>query len=240
MKNGRLIILATLIAALLAFGWFFMRDKEHKPPPPASDYRLGASWTIRPETPPAPVWEGGWAYDILLFNADRRRDSQAYAEALRQLGPVYAPVLRPGQAGPDAASALDAYLQTDNRGRAFIIALNFPLTQEMVSAIGADPMIRARFGGLLLVDRLKTAFGPDLYPASVCSDRFGSGEVCEAPIQIRRNDSKWTIVTGDGQTNPVTDGFSEWLEQYAPKMAEPLGQLEEIGISEIRRPGQID
>lgn len=240
MKKGRLIILGLLLAALPVVGWLALRDRQEALPMPAADYTLAASWSVRPDTPPAAVWEGGWAYDILLFDADGRRDTQAYAEALGELGPVYAPVLRPKQAGPDAAAALDAYLKADNRGRAFLIALNFPLTAEMVNVIAADPMIRARFGGLLLTDRLKTAFGPDLYPPSICSDRFGAGESCEAAVEIRRVESTWRITAGDGQTNPVTSGFTDWLEQYAPKMAEPLGQLEEIGISEIRRPGQID
>ncbi len=205
------------------------------------DYSLAESWHARPDPAPPPVWEGGWATDvILLLSPDARRAPEAYAEALSTFGPVYAPKLRGAEFSEDAAAVLRGYLDEDNNGRALVIASDRPLPAAATAVINSDSMVRARFAGVLLLDGQETAFAAGVSPGSICSDRFGAGEVCAAPVDVRRTDGVW-VVAGDGPPGgAVIEGFEEWLDESAPKLAEPLGELEEIEIIDIRRPGQTD
>ncbi|PKP81872.1 MAG: hypothetical protein CVT79_08965 [Alphaproteobacteria bacterium HGW-Alphaproteobacteria-18] len=204
------------------------------------DYALTESWDTKPAEQPAAVWEDGWAIDVIQLTAGTRRAPEDFATALGVIGPVYAPKLRAPNFAEDAASALQEYLETSNNGRAFVIASNQPLPASAVPVINADAMVRARFGGVLLLEGQETAFAPGVNPASVCSDRFGAGEICAAPVEIKRIDGAW-VIHGEGPAGgAVVDGFSEWLDGSAPKLAEPLGDLEEVEIIDIRRPGQTD
>lgn len=241
MTRPQTLSLMLAFAIIVAAGTYLLSDETRSAAPaPAADYTDPESWSARPAEPPPAVWESGWAVDIILLDQGGKRATSAYVEALGELGPVYAPILRRQEAGLDSASALEAYLKTDSRGRAFLIALNFPLSQPAANVIASDPMIRARFGGLLLLDGTRTAFSPGLQAASVCSDRFGATEICATDFSLRRADGHWVADRKDPGPDLVIDGFTDWLEQYAPKMAEPLGEMEEVGISEIRRPGQTD
>lgn len=204
------------------------------------DYTLSESWDAKPAEQPAAVWEDGWAIDVIQLTAGTRRAPEDFAAALGVIGPVYAPKLRAPNFAEDAASVLQEYLETSNNGRAFVIASNQPLPASAVPVINADAMVRARFGGVLLLEGQETAFAPDVNPASVCSDRFGAGEVCAAPVKIKRADGVWMIDEEGPAGEAVLDGFAQWLDGSAPKLAEPLGDLEEVEIIDIRRPGQTD
>lgn len=235
------------IGALVVFGSAIAIWQMRSAPDPEPvaldpyDYSIAESWHARPETPPPAVWEVGWATDVvLLLSPDARRAPDAYGEALAAFGPVYAPKLRGPEFSEDVAAVLQRYLDDDNNGRALVIASDRPLPASAVPVINSDPMVRARFAGVLLLDGQETAFASGVSPGSVCSDRFGAGEVCAAPVEIRRTDGVW-VVGGEGPPGgAVIDGFEEWLEGSAPKLAEPLGDLEEIEIIDIRRPGQTD
>lgn len=242
MKKSILIgLCACLFLAAGIFLWIKISKPEPEPVPlDPYDYTLTESWDARPAEQPPAVWEEGWAIDVIQLTADTRRDPEDFAAALGAIGPVYAPKLRAPNFAEDAASALEAYLEASNNGRAFVIASNQPLPATAVPVINTDAMVRARFGGVLLLEGQETAFAPGVNPASVCSDRFGVGEVCAAPVEIKRNDGVW-IIDGDGPAGgAVIDGFAEWLDGSAPKLAEPLGDLEEVEIIDIRRPGQTD
>lgn len=240
----KLVLIGVGAAVLVAGGiaaWMLTSTPEPEPVPlDPYDYTLTESWDARPAEQPPAVWEEGWAIDVIQLTADTRRDPEDFAAALGVIGPVYAPKLRAPNFAEDAASALQQYLDASNNGRAFVIASNQPLPASAVPVINADAMVRARFGGVLLLEGQETAFAPGVNPASVCSDRFGAGEVCAAPVEIKRNDGVW-MIDGEGPAGgAVIDGFAEWLDGSAPKLAEPLGDLEEVEIIDIRRPGQTD
>lgn len=231
---------AVLIAGGVAF-WMMNSQPEPEPEPvDPYDYAVLESWDVRPVEQPSAVWEDGWAVDVVQLTADTRREPEELAAALGQIGPVYAPKIRASHFADDTASALQQYLDADNNGRAFVIASNQPLPASAVPVINSDGMVRARFGGVLLLEGQETAFAPGVNPAGVCSDRFGAGEVCAAPVEIGRSDGEWVIKTEEGEPvgGAVINGFEEWLHGSAPKLAEPLGELEEIEIIDIRRPGQ--
>lgn len=230
-----------LVAAGGAAAWMLLSQPEPEPVRlEPYDYTQALSWDTRPAEQPAAVWEDGWAIDVVQLTADARRTPEDYAQALDTIGPVYAPKLRAADFAEDVSRALEQYIGAHNNGRAFVIASNLPLPASAVPVINADPMVRARFGGMLMLDEQETAFADGVNPASVCSDRFGAGEVCAAPVDIRRTDGEW-VVDGEGPAGgPVVDGFAEWLDNSAPKLAEPLGDLEEVEIIDIRRPGQTD
>lgn len=232
---------ALLLAAGGVAAWMLLQAPEPEPVHlDPYDYSQAESWDVKPAEQPPAVWETGWAIDVVQLTADTRRDPEDIAAALDVIGPVYAPKLRAPNFADDAAAALQEYLEVNNNGRAFVIASNQPLPASTVPVINADPMVRARFGGVLLLDGQETAFAPGVNPASVCSDRFGAGEVCAAPVEIKRTDSEW-VIAGEGPVGgAVIDGFADWLDASAPKLAEPLGDLEEIEIIDIRRPGQTD
>ena len=241
---NKLVWIGLGAGALVAGGialWMFTSQPAPQPVPVNPyDYTLTESWDARPAEQPPAVWEEGWAIDVIQLTVDTRRDPEEFAAALGAIGPVYAPKLRAPNFAEDAAGALQQYLEASNNGRAFVIASNQPLPASAVPVINTDGMVRARFGGVLLLEGLQTAFAPGVNPASVCSDRFGAGEVCAAPVEIKRTDGEW-IIDGDGPVGgAVVDGFADWLGDSAPKLAEPLGDLEEVEIIDIRRPGQTD
>ncbi|MFN4024724.1 MAG: hypothetical protein ACK4MQ_07820 [Hyphomonas sp.] len=235
------------VVALLAVGGAFAFWYMNPAPPPEPvaldpyDYTLEDSWHVRPDPAPPPVWEAGWATDVvLMLSPGARRAPDAHGEALSAIGPVYAPKLRGPEFDVDAAEALQRYLDADNNGRALVIASDRPLPASIVPVINSDPMVRARFAGVLLLEGQEAAFATGVSPGSVCSDRFGAGEICAAPLEIRRSDGVWIIAGDEPHGGAVIDGFEEWLDSSAPKLAEPLGELEEIEIIDIRRPGQTD
>jgi hypothetical protein len=235
---GAAVVVAGGIAA-----WKLYPTPEPEPVHlPPYNYSLAESWDVKPTEEPAAVWEDGWAIDVVQLTTDTKRKPEEVAAALSAIGPVYAPKLRKQHFGDDAAEALQQYLEENNHGRAFVIASNLPLPPSTVPLINADPMVRARFGGVLLLDGQVAPFAPGVNPASICSDRFGAGEVCAAAVELGKQDGEWVIKTQEGEPmgGPVIDGFAEWLHGSAPKLAEPLGDLEEIEIIDIRRPGQTD
>lgn len=238
-------VLIGLGAGVLVAGgiaaWMLSSPPEPEPVPlDPYDYSLNESWDAKPAEQPPAVWLDGWAIDVIQLTADTRRKPEEFAAALSVIGPVYAPKLRAPNFAEDAANALQEYIETSNNGRAFVIASNQPLPASAVPVINADAMLRARFGGVLLLEGQETAFAPGVNPASVCSDRFGAGEVCAAPVAIKRYDGEWMIDEEGPAGEAVLDGFADWLDGSAPKLAEPLGDLEEVEIIDIRRPGQTD
>ncbi|MFN7054116.1 hypothetical protein [Hyphomonas sp.] len=236
---GAAIGLLAIAAAITL--WHINSHEEEEPENlPPYDYADTASWHVKPAAPPPPVWQDGWATDVLLLASQTRRQPEDYAEALAAAGPVYAPRLRRADFADDAAAALTHYVERANQGRAFIIATSEPLPASLVPVINSDPMLRARFGGVLLLNGQTEAFGAGVHAGAVCSDRFKPSEACAETIDIRRESGSWVIAGEDPLEGPVLGGFKDWLEDSAPKLAPPLGDFEDIEVVEIRRPGQTD
>lgn len=234
---------------------------------PAFDYRTHDSWATFPAESPAPVWKDGWAVDVLLIAPDsglaprspaqlasqaKRASIQAasLAQSLTAVGPVYAPLFRKGSETADLSAAFGQYIDTHNRGRAFIIATDHPLPADTLAGLKADDALRARFGGFLRLARntgspdpfaaVETAGG---FPATLgdyCPDRYHKLSECQPVVQIGRQDGMMIVtqdmpIGGDNLT-----GLTAWLEANLAKTAEPLGSLEEVQIIDIRRPGDTD
>jgi hypothetical protein len=241
--NRKLIfaLVVLLVAAGSAGVIWVVREKPVVAGPalPSFDYAAAESWAVRPQTPPAAVWESGWAFDVLILasgaaletgDADRARRSRNKAEeearelasAFDAIGKVYVPFLRASDPGPDLAAALAAYIANDNRGRALVIATDLPLPAEAATLFAEDALLRDRFAGVLTYAD-DAGFAPGTDATTVCSRRYDAGEGCTLPADLKRADG-----------GRLTAGFLAWLNDYSSKLAEPLGDLEEIDIIEIQ------
>ncbi len=257
---NRKIILA-LIAILLAIatGAVFWSMREAPvatgPAVPTFNYVAADSWAVRPDLPPPAVWETGWEVDVILLSAgaaleisdkvalEKRRGKASgeltdFAAAFEKAGPVYAPYLRAANLEADMAAALGQYLGEDNRGRAFFIATDRPLPATMLPLFETDPLLRNRFGGVLRFseDDAGSGFAEGVAADSVCSRRFKSEDGCVETVELRRAGNRYEMTGGERLTN----GLVAWLNDHTSKLAEPLGDFEEIEIIEIRRPGETE
>lgn len=244
---NKLLPIAVVVAFLAVGGailtWQLNSGPELEPADlPPYDYTLTESWIAQPESPPPPVWESGWEVDVILLaqTATAQRSPEDYAAALSAAGPIYAPRLRQSDFADDAGAALQHYVNEYNQGRAFVIASNEPLPAPLVPILNSDPMLHARFGGVLLLDGQDIAFAPGIRASAVCSNRFAAGEVCAEPVELNRENGAWVVAGEPPLDGSVLGGFTEWLEANARKLAPPLGDLEDVEIVEIRRPGQTD
>jgi hypothetical protein len=218
---------------------------------PTFDYASEDSWAVTPDLPPPAVWESGWKVDVVLLSAGaaleisdrvalekRRDDAQEelarLAEAFDEIGPVYAPYLRGANLEADSEAAFRHYLSTDNRGRAFVIVTDRPLPADTLTVFDGDPLLRTRFGGVLFTGDIADA--GHVLPANACSRRYKPETGCVASVELRRSGNRYERTGGEQLTN----GLTRWLNDHASKLAEPLGDLEEVEIIEIRRPGETD
>lgn len=217
------------------------------------NYAEAHSWAVRPETPPPAVWESGWDIDVVLVSAGsaiERGEAETAAkrfqestkslsdksEAFAPIGPVYAPLLRRANVSADVGAALTHYLAEDNRGRAFIVATDTVLPASFSTDLAADPLLRDRFAGILTFGDTPEAagFAPGTTKSDVCSRRYEASETCTLTVELRRTGGSYAI-SGDGPPGAeLVQGFTDWLHGNASKLAEPLGDLEEIEIIEIQ------
>lgn len=224
---------------------------------PTFDYAAADSWAIRPAQKLPAVWEAGWDVDVVLLAAEaalepndriapekRLNDADGalndLAAAFESVGAVYAPYLRAANLEADISAAFHAYLSADNRGRAFVIATDAPLPAEAASRLAADPLLRDRFAGVVFFGDADDAqrLPEGVSAASICSRRYTADEGCILDVALRRSGGK-VSVTGDGPVGGrLVSGLVPWLNDHASKLAEPLGELEEVEIIEIRRPGE--
>lgn len=249
-KNFAAALITGLIVVALGAVLWSMRSTPAAPSPalPSFDYAADDSWAVKPELPPPAVWETGWEIDVVLLangealetgDADaliKARNAAAaelskLSAALEPVGPVYAPLLRAAETENDAAAALTHYLSIDNRGRAFILVTDAPLPGSLLPVLDADPLLRDRFGGVLL-------YGEDAAQAAsasapgICSRRFDTADGCIVPVDLRRTGGRYEVRGAER----LTAGFVAWLQGNSSKLAEPLGDLEEIEIIAIQRP----
>lgn len=256
-KNVILVLIAGSLAIAAGALFWSMQGKPVATGPalPTFDYVNGDSWAVRPELPPPAVWETGWDIDVVLLAGEaaleisdtraieKRRVEAAgklndLAGAFEKTGPVYAPYLRAASLDEDTAAALSHYLSTDNRGRAFVIATDRPLPAAVLPLFESDPLLRDRFGGVLMFGENNAGAGlaEGLAPGVICSRRYKADEGCVAPVELRRSGNGFAASGGER----LVAGLIPWLNEHTSKLAEPLGELEEIEIIEIRRPGETD
>lgn len=251
-KTFLAVLVAGLIAIAIGATLWSMRDEPGAADPalPDFDYASPASWAVRPVRPPPAVWETDWEIDVLVLSRDEaletgdaeelEKQSRKADEALARLadafggiGPVYTPFLRADRYDDDIASAVGQYLSTDNRGRAFIIATDAPLPATLASVFDADALLRDRFGGVLMYGEAPDAgIALSSYASGLCSRRFDAAQGCVVPVEVRRIGARVELRGAEA----LTGGFVGWLRDNASRLAEPLGDLEEIEIIEIQKP----
>ncbi|MFN4226140.1 MAG: hypothetical protein ACK4HR_07460 [Hyphomonas sp.] len=249
-----ILIAVVLVVAIVAVLWASRpREPATVAALPDYDYSVPGSWAVRPQTPPPAVWEGGWDMDVMLLSAGQAIASGAadtgekrvmaatkslrdMSEAFLPIGPVYAPLLRGTDVQADTAAAWAAYLADDNRGRAFIIVTDTALPQALVDTLSADPLLRDRFAGVLVFGETPESAGlpPDTDHKQVCSRRYENAGGCTQPAELRRSGGGYTLSGGDPPGGELVSGFIAWLHENASKLAEPLGDLEEVKIVDIQ------
>lgn len=259
MKRS-LPILLTAILLLTAGGSFFWWINSREAPeliePPSFDYASADSWAVRPVSPPPAVWEAGWDLDVVLLSAETAIDAgtadsferslgksrnalENMATAFESIGPVYAPVVRQHELAPDLSAALSAYLANDNRGRAFVVATDSLLPPDFAATLANDPLLRDRFAGVLALEET-AGFAPDTNKAEVCSRRYEQATGCTLQAPLRKAGNTYAL-EGDAEKGGVlVQGFTAWLRDHGSKLAEPLGDLEEIEIIDIQKPQEGD
>jgi len=224
-------------------------------PLPTFDYADAASWAVKPDPMPPAVWEGDWDVDVVLISRaealeagdgedlEKQRGKSAealgkQAGALGKIGPTYAPYLRNANFEADVAAALNHYRLEDNRGRAFFVATDSPLPADFIMVLRETPLFRDRFGGVLFFgeDAETSGFASDVDATTVCSKRYKAEQTCTERVELRRSGGSYDL-TGGGR---LVNGFVTWLNANTSKLAEPLGELEEVEIIDIRRPGETE
>lgn len=121
MTTKTWIVTVAVTAFLIAIWWGVTRviipmqlSSGQATTPAPLDYSVPGNWLYRPDTPPPPVWEAGWAVDFFVvppapqrlsaeglvdpmedqLRADQRAASTALVQVLGSAGQVYMPSLR--------------------------------------------------------------------------------------------------------------------------------------------------
>lgn len=255
-KTALALIAFLSVTAGIAILWSMREAPVATGPAVATfDYASASSWAVKPDLPPPAVWETGWDVDVIILSAaaaitisdrvaleNRRRGSgeelKDLGAAFDRTGPVYAPYLRAASLDADMAAALSEYLASHNRGRAFLIATDHPIPATLVPAFESDPLLRDRFGGVLFYGESATSTGlaEGVTSAALCSRRYKPEQGCVATVEVRRAGGRYEVSGGE----PLTRGLTAWLNTHTSRLAEPLGDLEEIEVIEIRRPGETE
>ena len=262
MKKPALWIVSAAIA--IALGAWLWRTVISPPPyievSPLS-YNDFASWAVVPKQTPAPVWQDGWAVDVFLVDdaselkgrsgkqLDRKEQAarlqgRMLEDGLSAIGPVYAPLYRANAKGDDLARAFLVYLKQHNRGRAFVIATDTSLPEALLAELRKDADLNERFGGFYRLGKHPEALALTEDPMETgetfCPQHLNETATCLHDIATIRRSGFAVLAPDSGLGATPAADFLAWLEANAAPMAEPLGDLEEVEIVDIRRPGDTD
>lgn len=261
MKKPALWIVSAVIA--VGLGAWLWRTVIFPPPyievSPLS-YTDYSSWAVIPKETPAAVWQDGWAIDVFLVsNASElkgrsgkqldskeqkaRLQGRAFEDGLSAIGPVYSPLYRAGAKEDDLGRAFLVYLKNHNHGRALVIASDTPLPTALLSELKFEPDLMERFGGFYRIgknpDSLALVEDADQSADAYCPAHLVDSGDCVKNVAINR-EKGIAVLALDSAVGNSAAAFSEWLQSNASPMAEPLGDLEEVEIVDIRRPGDTD
>ncbi|KCZ87824.1 hypothetical protein [Hyphomonas jannaschiana] len=261
MKKPAFWIASAVI--LIGLGAWLWRTVISPPPyievSPLS-YTDYASWSVIPkETPPA-VWKDGWATDVFLVEdaselkgrtgaqLDRkeqkaRLQGRLLEDGLAAIGPVYAPLYRADAKGDDLSRAFLIYLRNHNQGRAVVIAADTVLPDALLSELELEPELMDRFGGFYRIGKDPEAVllteTPDKSIEAYCPPHLMERSACVIDVATVR-EKGFSVLAPDSAVGESAEAFNNWLAANASPMAEPLGDLEEVEIVDIRRPGDTD
>lgn len=179
--------------------------------------------------------------------------------------PVYAPYLRHGSpvhrddadfaamTDADALSAFELYLEQDNRQRGFVLVAPASMeapTESMLALFADDADMRQRFGGVVWLGS-----GAAGLEELDCSDGLIGQCLIEVPMKsgvpvfqrLKPNlplpRLKYRLVDPEAAAVSISNRLaflSDWLDENAPKPAEPFGgfdEMESVEVAPIRRPG---
>lgn len=253
MRPSRLITALSLILSLagarVGIGiWQMQPDLAI----PAKTYTSNGDWAAIPDPLPEPVWLTGWKTDVFFLSyqneisgtsqpkirqrmQNAKETTQLYKAALEPYGALYAPLLRDGHSD-DAATALNAYLDHYNQGRAFVIVSNTAPTNDLTAIITALTA-QTRFGGYYFTSADVTS-AARAAGTSTCPARFNHN--CQDTIELTfLENSVSTVMTETDSTEGMFKAFEAYLKNDTRPMAEPFGDFEEIEIISIKKPGQL-
>jgi hypothetical protein len=218
------------------------------------------SWAVIPkETPPA-VWQEGWGIDVFLVDStselkgrtgqqldkkekNARLQGRMLEDGLTAIGPVYAPLYRADAKGDDLARAFLTYLKKHNHGRAIVIASDTSLPDALLSELELEPELMERFGGFYRLGKtpVEVMLTEDSGKSidAYCPPHLTEGSMCVTDVATVHQGG-FEILAPDSAVGEAVSRFDEWLRANASPMAEPLGDLEEVEIVDIRRPGDTD
>ena len=190
-------------------------------------------------------------------------------KALAPSGPSYSPIYRHPSASirpqanswdvahDDIAIAFERYLYTKNNMRG-ILLVSSPETQEFVAPIlariEADPRLLERFSGVVWLQKNATPPNMEVNCSPVMMgncDVVGTVQNTSSWLrwvlpQLPRKSVRFKISEPEKLAKKLTERntkLSLWLDENAPKPAEPLGGIDDIeivGVAPIRRPGETD
>ena len=268
MKRFTVLIAIAAVLAIGAGPWVwntFISPRPQLELDPLK-YAEDSSWSALPVEETAPVWVDGWGVDVFLVSEDSalkgttqselqkrelrgRRQAQSLKDHLGLVGEVYAPLYRDNATHDDLTRAFESYLRRDNRGRALVIAHDRPLPESILARLEQDSSLRERFGGFLSISDTKDGIPPLAVsgePASVdeplpyCSDRLNDAASCQIVVPADKKKGLWILTSEGTPGGDLIASFPTWLDENVGKMAEPLGDFEEVEIVDIRRPGETD
>ncbi len=233
-------------------------------PPGAWESPWGVDLFVLPPIRRAPHPPG-----VVSFDHERSRgETEAFLGRLLDVlgdAPVYAPYLRHGSpvhkesadfaemTETDAVAAFRSYLEEDNLKRGFVLIAPPSMTepvQSVLASFAGDDDVRQRFGGVVWLGP-ETAGLEDLE----CSDGLVGQCLIEVPMKsgvpflqrlmpnLPRPRLKHHLTDPEAAQVSIANRvafLSTWLDENAPKPAEPLGGLEEmesVDVAPIRRPG---
>jgi len=268
MKRFTVLIALAAVLAIGAGPWVWNTYISPRPQLELDPmkYTEDSSWSALPVQEPEAVWTGGWGVDVFVISEDSglggttqvalqkneqrgRRQAQALKASFETIGEVYSPLYRDAAVNDDVTRAFESYLRRDNRGRALIIAHDRPIPSAILARLEQDASLRERFGGFLSISDTKDGIPPlasgDAQttaegPLPYCNDRLNDIDSCQIVVPAHREKGVLVLRSEGIPGGDIVAGFPEWLEANVGKMAEPLGDFEEVEIVDIRRPGETD
>lgn len=251
-------------AAAIALGAWLWRTVISPPPyidvSPLS-YTDYASWAVIPKEMPPPVWKDGWAVDVFLVDSaselkgrsgkdldkkeqNARLQGRMLEDGLSAMGPVYAPLYRADAKGDDLSRAFLIYLKQHNHGRAIVLAADTPLPEDLLAELQRDPNLTERFGGFYRIGKqpgsVTLVEDPALTIEAYCPAHFKEADTCVHDVTTIHRGGFAVLAPDTAVEDTDTTEFMAWLATNVSPAAEPLGDIEEVEIVDIRRPGDTD
>ncbi|MEM6900182.1 MAG: hypothetical protein AAF583_10465 [Pseudomonadota bacterium] len=156
------------------------------------------------------------------------------------------------EVGDALNSALETYIASDNRDRAVLLAVDeraLPYAENITAQLSSADLTN-RFAGRIVFGESDNRKAP-----VNCNPSLENSCEWQVTMQPDTNPLSFFLPRLPGRivsrtvTEPVgiaetirvqSQQVSTWLDENAPKPAEPLGGIQEVAIVPIRRPGEVE